>query len=107
MCKKLYSENNNGIEAFARGDNKYVDKLLRLDKAGDSMLLGEIKKVLDLKFDDELFLFSGKDYLVIKKIQKPSLSERFKSLSKKIEERFKKEDLGEGVVDEAITWARK
>ncbi len=33
----------------------------------------------------------------------PSLSERFKSLSKKVERRFKKEGLGEDVVDEAIT----
>jgi len=84
-----------------------VNKLLKLDKTGDSILLEEIKRTLGLKFDDELFLFSGKDYLVIKKIQKPSISERFGSLSKKIEKRFKKEELGEDVVDEAIKWARK
>jgi hypothetical protein len=84
-----------------------VNKLLKLDKTGDSILLEEIKRTLGLKFDDELFLFSGKDYLVIKKIQKPSLSERFESLSKKIEKRFKKEGLEEDVVDEAIKWARK
>ncbi len=84
-----------------------MDKLLRLDKRGDSRLLEEIKKSLCLKFDDELFLFSGKDYLVIKKIQRPSLSERFKSLSKKVEQRFKKEGLGKDVVDEAVRWARK
>ncbi|HLG30602.1 MAG TPA: hypothetical protein VI387_10365 [Candidatus Brocadiales bacterium] len=84
-----------------------MDKLLKLDKASDSKLLEEIKKSLRLKLDDELFLFSGKDYLVIKKIQKPSLPERFKTLSKKIEKRFRKEGLGEDVVDEAIKWARK
>ena len=84
-----------------------MDKLLKLDKASDSKLLKEIKKSLCLKSDDELFLFSGKDYLVIKKIQKPSLPERFKTLSKKIEKRFLKEGLGEDIVDEAIKWARK
>jgi hypothetical protein len=84
-----------------------MDRPLKLDKAGDSRLLAEIKKSLGLKLDDELFLFSGKDYLVIKKIQRPSLSERFKSLSKKVERRFKKEGLGEDVVGEAIKWARK
>lgn len=84
-----------------------MDKLLKLDKVGNSRLINEIKKSLDLKSDDELFLFSGKDYLVIKKMQKPSLSERFKSLSKKIEKRLKKEELGEDVINEAVEWARK
>ena len=84
-----------------------MDKLLKLDKAGDSRLLAEIKKALGLKFDDELFLFSGKDCLVIKKVQRPSLAERFKSLSTKVENKFKKEGIEEDVVDEAIKWARK
>lgn len=84
-----------------------MDRLLKLDKTGDSKLLEEIKKSLCLKLDDELFLFGGKDYLVIKKIQKPSLPERFRTLSKNIEKRFRKEGLGEDVVDEAIKWARK
>jgi len=84
-----------------------MDKLLKLDKTGDSRLLEEIKKSLNLKLDDELFLFGGRDYLVIKKIQRPSLSERFKGLSKNVGRRFKKEGLGEEVIDEAIKWARK
>ncbi len=84
-----------------------MDKLLKLDKTGDSRLLEEIKKSLNLKFDDELFIFGGRDYLVIKKIQKPSLSERFKGLSKNVGRRFKKEGLGEEAIDEAIKWARK
>ena len=83
-----------------------MDKLLKLDRTGDSRLLKEIKKSLGLKLDDELFLFGGKDYLVIKKVQRPSLSERFKSLSEKVEKRFKKEGLKEDVVAEAIKWAR-
>lgn len=66
-----------------------MDKLLKLDRKSDSKLLKEIKKSLGLKLDDELFLFSGKDYLVIKKVQRPSLCGRFKSLSEKIEKRFK------------------
>lgn len=84
-----------------------MNKLLKLGKTSDSRLLKEIKKSLCLKLDDELFLFSGKDYLVIKKIQRHSLSERFKTLSKKIERRFKKEGIGEDVIDEAVRWARK
>ena len=55
----------------------------------------------------ELFLFSGKDYLVIQKVQRPSLSERFKYLSEKVEKRFKKKRLKEDVVAEAVKWARK
>lgn len=84
-----------------------MDKLLKLDKTGDSRLLREIKRSLGLKFDDELFLFSGKDYLLIKKVQRPSLSERFKSLSEKIEKRFKREGLKEDAVHEAVKWARR
>jgi len=45
--------------------------------------------------------------VIIKKVQRPSLSERFKSLSEKIEKRFKKEGLKEDVVAEAIKWARR
>ena len=84
-----------------------MDKLLKIDKTGDSRLLKEIKKSLGVKLDDELFLFSGKDYLVIKKVQRSSLSDRFKSLSEKVEKRFKKEVLKEDIVAEAIKWARR
>jgi hypothetical protein len=84
-----------------------MDKVLKLNKSGDSRLLKEIKKSLGLKLDDELFLFAGKDCLVIKKVQRPSLAKRFKSLSGKIEKRFKKEGLKENIVDEAIKWARR
>ena len=45
--------------------------------------------------------------LIIKKIQRPSVAERFKDLSNKVEERFKNNKLKEDVVDEAIKWARK
>ena len=38
-----------------------MDKLLKIDKTGDSRLLKEIKKSLGLKLDDELFFFGGKD----------------------------------------------
>lgn len=84
-----------------------MNKLLKLDRTGDSRLLKEIKKSLGLKLDDELFLFGGKDCLVIKKVQRPSSSERFRSLSEKIEKRFEKEGLKEDVVAEAIKWARR
>jgi len=84
-----------------------MDKLLKLDKTGDKRLINEIKKSLSLKIDDELFLFSGNDCLVIKKIQKPSVADRFKDLSSKVEKRFKNNRLKEDVVGEAIKWARK
>ena len=61
---------------------------------------------MSMKLDDELILFGGKDYLVIKKIQRPSLTERFKNLSRKVELRFKKEGLGEDMVSEAIKISR-
>jgi len=84
-----------------------MDKVLKLNKTGEVKLIDEIKKSLSLKIDDELFVFSGKDCLVIKKVQKPSLAERFKNLSQKVERRFKKDGLGEEVIDEAVEWARK
>ena len=84
-----------------------MDKVLKLNKIGEVKLIDEIKKSLSLKIDDELFVFSGKDCLVIKKVLKPSLAERFNGLSQKVERRFKKDDLGEEVIDEAVRWARK
>lgn len=84
-----------------------MEKLLRLDETDDKMLVKEIKKSLGLKFDDELFLFSGKDCLVIKKIQRLTVADRFRDLSSKVEKRFNDKGLKEDVVDEAIKWARK
>lgn len=84
-----------------------MDKLLKLDKAGDEKLINEVKKSLSLKLDDKVFLFSGNDCFVIKKIQKPSIADRFKDLSNIAEKRFKNNNLQEDVVDEAIKWARK
>jgi len=40
-----------------------MDKLLKLDKAGDSRLLEEIKKSLGLKLDDELDEYLGTLFL--------------------------------------------
>ena len=84
-----------------------MEKLLKLDETDDEGLVKEIKESLKLKFDDELFLFSGKDCLIIKKMKKLTIADRFRDLSSKVEKRFKNKRLKEGVVDEAIKWARK
>ncbi len=66
-----------------------------------------IKKGLGAKPKESLLLFQGKDFLIIKKIEKSSLSERFDNLSTTISKKFRKRMITQADVQGAIQWAKK
>ena len=84
-----------------------MEKIITVDKSGDLKIPPEIKDSLDLKKDDRLFIFNSKDFIVIRKIKQPSLSERFISLANTIAKKFQENRVSKTDVVKAIQWARK
>ena len=84
-----------------------MEKIITVDKSGDLKIPPEIKDSLDLKKDDKLFIFNSKDFIVIRKIKQPSLSERFINLANTIDKRFQEKGVNKTDVVKAIQWARK
>jgi len=84
-----------------------MEKIITVDKSGDLKIPLEIKDSFNLKKDDKLFIFKDKDSIIIKKIQRPPLSERFNKLSKTIADKFEKKGISKNDVSEAIQWARE
>jgi bifunctional DNA-binding transcriptional regulator/antitoxin component of YhaV-PrlF toxin-antitoxin module len=86
---------------------KIMEKIITVGKSGDLIIPPEIKKSLDIQKDDKFFIFKNKDSIIIRKIQRPSLSKRFENLSKIVANKFKEIGVSEIDVAEAIQWARK
>jgi len=84
-----------------------MEKIITVDESGDLKIPPEIKDSLDLKKDDKLFIFNSKDFIVIRKIKQPSLSERFINLANTITKRFQEKGVNKTDVVKAIQWARK
>ncbi len=84
-----------------------MEKILKINNTTGTGVFGAIKEYFNLELNDKIFLFGREDYLIIKKIEKPPLSERFKNLSLKTEKRFKKENISKEIINEAIEWSRK
>ena len=84
-----------------------MEQLVKVDKSGNFKIPQKIKNSLKLKKDESLFVFGDKNTIVIKRLKREPLKDRFKNLSGKISKRFKNEDVKKGDVLEAIEWSRK
>jgi bifunctional DNA-binding transcriptional regulator/antitoxin component of YhaV-PrlF toxin-antitoxin module len=84
-----------------------MEKIIAVDESGDFKIPSEIKNSLDLKKDDKLFIFNNKDFIIIRKIKQPSLSERFVNLANTMAKKFEDKGVSKKDVVEAIQWARK
>ena len=84
-----------------------MEKIITVDESGDFNIPSEIKNSLDLKKDDKLFVFDGKDFIIIRKMKQPSLSQRYANLSDTIATKFEEKGVKQADVSEAIRWARK
>jgi len=84
-----------------------MEQIIRVDKSGNFKIPAAIKRSLKLKRDDNLLVFSSSDSIVIKKIDRRSLKQRFTALSDVIENRFKKNRVTGSDVARAVQWARK
>jgi bifunctional DNA-binding transcriptional regulator/antitoxin component of YhaV-PrlF toxin-antitoxin module len=84
-----------------------MERIITVDESGDFKIPSDIKDSLELKKDDKLFVFDGKDYIIIRKMKQSSLSERYTNLSNTVAKKFEKKGVNEADVSEAIRWARK
>jgi len=84
-----------------------MERIITVDESGDFKIPSEIKDSLNLKKDDKLFVFDGKDFIIIRKMKQSSLRERYTKLSNTIAKKFEKKGVSEADVSEAIRWARK
>jgi len=84
-----------------------MEQIIRVDKSGNFKIPAAIKKSLKLKQDDNLLVFSSSDSIVIKKIDRRSLKQRFAALSDAVENKFKKNRVAGSDVAKAIQWSRK
>lgn len=84
-----------------------MEQIIKVDKAGNFKLPAAIKKSLKLKKDDNLLVFSGSDSILIKKMDRQSLKQRFIQLSDTVEEKFSRARVTKDDVAKAVHWARK
>lgn len=84
-----------------------MDKIITVDESGDFNIPPEIKNSFNLKKDDKLFIFKNKDSIIIQKIQRPPLKDRFIKISQSVSDKFKEKGISEKDVDEAIQWTKK
>ena len=84
-----------------------MEQIIKVDKSGNFKLPAAIKKSLKLKKDDNLLVFSGSDSIVIKKMDRQSLKQRFLHLSAAVEEKFSQTRVTKDDVAKAVKWARK
>lgn len=76
------------------------EKLLEANKRGEL----EITGVRPL---DKFYLITGRDYILLKKVQEPSSLERFEKLAAEVQLKFKEAGIKKSEITRAIKWARK
>ena len=84
-----------------------MEKVITVDESGDFKIPLEIKDSFNLKKDDKLIIFKDKNSIVIRKIQRPPLKDRFKKLSESLSDKLEQRGVSQEIVDEAVQWARK
>ena len=84
-----------------------MEKIVTVNRSGNFKIPPEIKDSLSLKKDDKLLVFNDKQSIIIRKISRPSLQERFDELSKKTAAKFRKQGVSKSDVAKAVQWARK
>ena len=82
-----------------------MEKIIKADKAGNFKLPAAIKKSLKLKKDDNLLVFSGSDSILIKKMDRQSLKQRFVQLSDAVEEKFSRARVTKDDIAKAVQCA--
>jgi len=84
-----------------------MNQIIKADKTGNFKIPRKIKIALKLKKDDNLFVVSSRDSIIIKKVQQQSLKERFEGLSQDVSRKFKKNRVAKDDILKAVEWARR
>ena len=84
-----------------------MNQIIKADKSGNFKIPRKIKIALKLKKDDNLFVVSSRDSIIIKKVQQQSLKERFEGLAQDVSRKFKKNRVAKDDILKAVEWARR
>lgn len=84
-----------------------MEEIIKANKAGNFKIPRKIKNALKLKKNDNLFVFSSRDAIIIKKVQQKSVKERFEGLAKDVSRKFKKNSVAKDDILKAVEWARR
>ncbi len=84
-----------------------MESIIKVDDIGDFKIPKAMTERLGIQKDDALFVLSTNDAIIIKKIEKKPLDERFKDFSDHVEARFEDAGVTENDVSAAVEWTRR
>ena len=81
--------------------------IIKMSSKGQLVVPLDIRQMAGLHEGERFVAFPIKEGVVFKKIEIPKVTLEFDSLTKEIEEQFKKNNVKREDLNEAIEWARK
>lgn len=82
-------------------------ELVKMSPKGQLVVPKEIREIEGFKPSDRFVPFHVKGGILFKRVKMPNIKAEFTSLAKEIENQFKREQVTEKDVNEAVRWARK
>lgn len=82
-------------------------ELVKMSTKGQLVVPQDIRSVAKLTAGERFAAFPVQDGVLFKKVEMPNVKFNFECLSKEIEAQFKKMEIKESDVKEAVKWARK
>ena len=84
-----------------------MEELVKMSPKGQLVVPKDIRKQENFKPSDRFVAVRIKEGVVFKRVSIPNVEAEFKSLSKEIAEHFKKKNVTQRDVKEAVKWAKK
>ncbi|GEM_PF-677212 len=81
--------------------------LVKMSPKGQLVVSQDIRSKEKFHPGDKFMQFSIKEGVLFKRVKMPDVKAEFEKLAKEIEQQFKKQNITQKDVDEAIIWARK
>ncbi len=81
-------------------------ELVKMSPKGQLVVPKEIREMEGFKPTDRFVPFHVKGGVLFKKIKMPNVREEFTALAKEVEKQFRKAQITEKDVNEAVKWAR-
>jgi bifunctional DNA-binding transcriptional regulator/antitoxin component of YhaV-PrlF toxin-antitoxin module len=82
-------------------------EIVKMSSKGQLVVPQEIRQIAGLEIGERFVAFPIKEGVVFKRVNMPKISLEFESLSKEIEEQFRKNKVKKKDVKGAVKWARR